>query len=357
MIFPQSCGQRGRRPSVEYQVLWFILWGLLWAVYFMLDGFDFGTGMLQRCLARDNTEKRIIINTIGPVWDGNEVWLITAGGATFAAFPTTYALMFSYLYSALLIILFALILRGVAFEFRGKGGSTLWEQGWDAAIFIGSFIPSLLFGVAFGNIFQGLPMDGNGYHGSLLGLLNPYGILTGALFVLLFLQHGALWLAMKTDGELSLHAARVSRRMWYGLLPVAVMFLIYTAFATQLYRNFLDTPVWFAVPALAVASLVSVRVFSGLRSYGMAFLASCSTIVMIIFTGIIGLYPNLIPSRIDPAYSLTIFNSSSSIYTLKIMTAVVLLFVPVVIGYQLWIYRIFRSRVTSRDIEDNREAY
>jgi len=342
---------------VEYQVLWFILWGLLWAVYFMLDGFDFGTGMLQHFLARSNTEKRIIINTIGPVWDGNEVWLITAGGATFAAFPTTYALMFSYLYSALLIILFALIIRGVAFEFRGKGGSVTWEQGWDAAIFFGSFIPSLLFGVAFGNIFQGLPMDGNGYHGTLLSLLNPYGILTGALFVLLFLQHGALWLALKTEGELSLRAARLSGRVWYALLPVAVMFLIYTAFATRLYTNFLDTPVWFVVPAVAVASLLSVRIFSTAGSYGRAFFVSCSSIVMVIFTGIIGLYPNLIPSRIDPAYSLTIFNSSSSIYTLKIMTSVVLLFVPVVIGYQIWIYRIFRSRVTPRDIEDNREAY
>jgi len=342
---------------MEYQVLWFILWGLLWAIYFMLDGFDFGAGMLQRFLARNNTEKRIIINTIGPVWDANEVWLITAGGATFAAFPTTYALMFSYLYSALLIILFALIIRGVAFEFRGKGGSQAWEQAWDAAIFIGSFIPSLLFGVAFGNIFQGLPMDGNGYHGTLLSLLNPYGILTGALFVLLFLQHGALWLAMKTAGELSLRAAKLSVTVWSGLLPVAVLFLIYTAFATRLYTNFLDTPAWFVVPAVAVASLLSVRFFAAGGSYGRAFFASCSSIVMVIFTGIIGLYPNLIPSSIDPAYSLTIFNSSSSIYTLKIMTSVVLLFVPVVIGYQIWIYRIFRSPVTPRDIEDNREAY
>ena len=342
---------------MEYQVLWFILWGLLWAIYFMLDGFDFGAGMLQRFLARNNTEKRIIINTIGPVWDANEVWLITAGGATFAAFPTTYALMFSYLYSALLIILFALIIRGVAFEFRGKGGSQAWEQAWDAAIFIGSFIPSLLFGVTFGNIFQGLPMDGSGYHGTLLSLLNPYGILTGALFVLLFLQHGALWLAMKTDGELSLRAGRLSGRVWSALLSVAVLFLIYTAFATSLYANFLATPVWFVVPAVAVASLLSVRIFSAVRSYGRAFFASCSSIVMIIFTGIIGLYPNLLPSRIDPAYSLTIFNSSSSIYTLKIMTSVVLLFMPIVIAYQIWIYRIFRSRVTPQDIEINREAY
>jgi len=342
---------------MEYQVIWFILWGLLWAVYFMLDGFDFGAGMLQRFLARSNTEKRIIINTIGPVWDGNEVWLITAGGATFAAFPTTYALMFSYLYSPLLIILFALIIRGVAFEFRGKGGSQAWEQAWDAAIFFGSFIPSLLFGVAFGNMFQGLPMDGSGYHGTLFSLLNPYGILTGALFVLLFLQHGALWLAMKTDGELSLRAGSLTCRVWFGLLVAAVLFLVHTAFATRLYANFLDAPVWFVVPAVAVASLLAVRIFSAAGNYGRAFLASSSSIVMVIFTGIIGLYPNLIPSSTDPNFSLTIFNSSSSIYTLKILTGVVLLFLPIVIAYQIWIYRIFRSRVTHQDIENNREAY
>lgn len=342
---------------MEYQVLWFILWGLLWAVYFMLDGFDFGTGMLQRVLSRSNTEKRIIINTIGPVWDGNEVWLITAGGATFAAFPTAYALMFSYLYSPLLIILFALIIRGVAFEFRGKGGSDAWERAWDAAIFFGSFIPSLLFGVAFGNIFQGLPMDGSGYHGTLLSLLNPYGILTGVLFVLLFLEHGALWLALKTDGELAQRAELLSGRIWAVLLFVAVLFLVHTAFATKLYANYLNAPFWFIVPLAGVASLGAVRIFSTFRNYGSAFIASCITIIMIVFTGIIGLYPNLIPSSIDPEHNLTIFNASSGIYTLKIMTAVVLLFVPVVIAYQIWIYRIFRSRVTPQDIEDNREAY
>ena len=342
---------------MEYQVIWFILWGLLWAVYFMLDGFDFGAGMLQRFLSRSTMERRIIINTIGPVWDGNEVWLITAGGATFAAFPATYALMFSYLYSPLLIILFALILRGVAFEFRGKGGSQSWERAWDMSIFFGSFIPSLLFGVAFGNIFQGLPMDGSGYHGTLLSLLNPYGLHTGVLFVLLFLEHGALWLALKTDGELSLRANKFSRRVWIVLLIVAVLFLIHTAFATKLYTNFLDAPAWFVVPLSAVSSLIAVRLFSATGNYGSAFVASCTTIVMVVFTGIIGLYPNLIPSSIDPDYSLTIFNSSSSIYTLKIMTVVALLFVPVVIAYQVWIYRIFRSKVTPQDIEGNREAY
>lgn len=342
---------------MEFQIIWFILWGTLWAVYFMLDGFDFGAGILQNFLPKNDTEKRVIINTVGPVWDGNEVWLITAGGATFAAFPTTYALMFSYLYSALLIILFALIFRGVAFEFRGKVDSDSWRKGWDIAIFLGSFIPTLLFGVAFGNIFQGLPMDANGYHGTLLTLLNPYGLLTGILFVLLFVVHGALWLSVKTNVDMSIKASNVANKTWYLLLVVAVLFLIYTAFATNLYANYLQNMVWFIVPVIAVFALLGIKIFASKGQHLKAFYSSCLTIVMVTFTGVIGLYPNLIPSSIDRRYSLTIFNSSSSIYTLKIMTVVALVFVPVVIAYQIWTYGIFRHKVTTDDIAKDKEAY
>lgn len=342
---------------MEFQIIWFILWGVLWAVYFMLDGFDFGVGILQRFLGKSDAEKRVIINTIGPVWDGNEVWLITAGGATFAAFPTTYALMFSYLYSALLIILFALILRGVAFEFRGKGDSEAWTKGWDIAAFLGSFIPALLFGVAFGNIFQGLPMDANGYHGTLFTLLNPYGLLTGVFFVLLFVEHGALWLALKTEGDLNKRAVKLANNIWFALLAVAVAFLIHTYFATNLYANYFSNAIWFVIPALAVSALLGIKIFAYRGQYLAAFYSSCVTILMVTFTGVAGLYPNLIPSSIDPNYSLTIFNSSSSIYTLKIMTVVALLFVPVVIAYQIWIYRIFRHSLKVEDIMHDKEAY
>lgn len=342
---------------MEFQIIWFILWGVLWAVYFMLDGFDFGVGILHSFIGKNDAEKRVIINTIGPVWDGNEVWLVTAGGATFAAFPTTYALMFSYLYSALLIILFALIFRGVAFEFRGKVDSDGWRKGWDIAIFLGSFIPTLLFGVAFGNIFQGLPMDANGYHGTLFTLLNPYGLLTGVLFVLLFVVHGALWLTFKANGNISERASRIANNTWYLLLVAAVLFLIYTAFATNLYANYLKNPVWFVVPAIAVLALAGIKLFASKGQYIKAFYSSCLTIVMVTFTGVIGLYPNLIPSSIDPNYSLTIFNSSSSIYTLKIMTVVALIFVPIVISYQIWTYRIFRNKVTVDDVIKDKEAY
>src|SRR5512135_3254050 len=222
---------------MAFQIIWFILWGVLWAVYFMLDGFDFGAGMLYNFLSADETEKRIITRTIGPVWNGNEVWLITAGGATFAAFPTTYALMFSYLYSALLLVLFSLIARGVSLEFRENSDNPGWKKGWDVGIFLGSFLPSLLFGVAFGNIFQGLPMDADGYHGSLISLLNPYGLLTGALFVLLFLVHGSVWLAVKTSNGLAKKAADAAKKIWIVLLVIAVAFLVYTYFATKLYAN------------------------------------------------------------------------------------------------------------------------
>ncbi|MEW6586910.1 MAG: cytochrome d ubiquinol oxidase subunit II [Nitrospirota bacterium] len=342
---------------MEFQIIWFILWGILWAVYFSVDGFDFGAGILQPFLGRDEGEKRTIINTIGPVWNGNEVWLLTAGGATFAAFPTTYAVMFSNLYSALLLILFALIFRGVALEFRGKVESPSWRKAWDAAIFLGSFLPALLFGVAFGNIFQGLPIDAAGYHGTLFTLLNPYGLLTGVFFVLLFLQHGSLWLSIKTGGDLSERAGRLAKIIWLPLLVVAVAFLAYTYFATGLYGNYFSNPVWFVMPLVAVLSLVGIRLFAFRGNYLMAFYASFATILTVTLTGVIGLYPNLIPSGLDQNYSLTIFNSSSSIYTLKIMTVVALIFVPIVIAYQIWVYRVFRRRLDVHEVLADKEAY
>jgi len=342
---------------MEFQIIWFILWGVLWAVYFMLDGFDFGTGILLPFIGKNEPEKSAVVRTIGPVWDGNEVWLITAGGATFAAFPTTYALMFSYLYSALLLILFALIFRGVALEFRAKGDSPAWKKGWDAAIFAGNLIPALLFGVAFGNIFQGLPMDAQGYHGTLISLLNPYGLLTGVFFVLLFIVHGALWVSLKTERELSDRAAAVAGSAWYPLLLIAVAFLAYTWFATRLYDNYLANAVLFIAPVIAVLSLLGIKIFSAKRHILGAFTASSLTILAVTFTGVIGLYPNLIPSSIDQNYSLTIFNSSSSPYTLKIMTVVALIFVPVVILYQIWTYRVFRHKVTVEEAMKEKELY
>jgi cytochrome d ubiquinol oxidase subunit II len=342
---------------MEYQIIWFVLWAVLWAVYFMLDGFDFGIGMIQPFVAETDTDRRVMLNAIGPVWDGNEVWLITAGGATFAAFPTTYALMFSYLYTALLLILFALIIRGVSIEFRGKVDNIAWKSAWDKAFVVGSFLPALIFGVAFGNIFRGLPMDAAGYHGNLFTLLNPYGLLTGVFFVLLFAVHGALWLTIRTTEGISDRSRKLAMKLWFPLVVVAVVFLVSTAFSTRLYDNYFATPMLFIVPLIAVLSLLAIGHFTKRSAETKAFAASCLTIFMVTFTGVVGLYPNLIPSNIDPNFSLTIFNSSSSVYTLKIMTVVALVFVPIVIAYQIWTYRIFNERVSSEDIGKDSHSY
>jgi cytochrome bd ubiquinol oxidase subunit II len=348
---------------MELQITWFVLWGVLWGVYFMLDGFVLGTGFMSGFLAKNDTEKRVLINAVGPVWDGNEVWLVTAGGVTFAAFPTTYALMFSNLYTALLLLLFALIVRGVSFEFRGKIESPAWKSGWDTAIIISSFLPALLFGVAFGNIFKGIPMRNDfatlsfGYEGGLLSLLNPYGLLTGMLFVMLFAVHGSLYAAIKTTGELAKRAGDMANRLWLPLLVVAVAFLGYTYPATRLYDNYLKAPVMLIIPLIAVISLLLVKVFTVQGKLHMSFLFSCLAIVFICFTGVAGLFPNLIPSSLDPNSNLTIFNSSSSPYTLKVMSIVAFIFVPIVIAYKIWVYRIFRARVTDKDVMGNPEAY
>ena len=339
------------------ETIWFILWGVLWAGYFMLDGFDLGVGTLMPFLARSDLDRRFMYNATGPFWDGNEVWLITAGGATFAAFPRTYAVMFSGLYTALLLILFALIVRGVAFEFRGKEESPTWRRVWDTCFFVGSFLPALLFGVAFANLFRGLPIDAQGiYRGTVFTLLNPYGLLGGVLFLLFFLVHGALWLAVKTPGELQARAGALAGKLWYLLLAVAVVFLGASRFATDLYKNYYDYPLLFVKPLLAVVGLVLTKQFISQKKWWAAWFASCGAIVFSTFFGVVGLYPNMIPSIIDPHYSLTVFNSSSSPLTLKIMLVVAFIFVPIVILYQAWTYRLFRDKVTEKDMEYE-EAY
>jgi cytochrome bd ubiquinol oxidase subunit II len=337
---------------VDLAIVWFILWGVLWAVFFMTDGFDFGAGMLHMFLGKNDKERRVMLNTVGPVWDGNQVWLITAGGATFAAFPTTYALMFSYLYTALLLLLFSLILRGVALEFRNQENSERWKKTWDVVIVVSNFIPALLFGVAFGNIFAGLPMDASGYHGSIWSLLNPYGLLTGVFFVLMFLVHGALFIAVKTEGDLSHRAKTIAGRLWVPLLIVSVVFLVSTYFVTNLFNNYLSSPFLFVVPVLAVAALLSVKIFDLRRENERSFFSSCATVVLVVAIAIVGLYPNLIPSSTNPEYSLTISNSSSSVYTLTIMTIVAAIFVPVVIGYQIWVHKIFRTKLSVDAVAD-----
>ena len=331
--------------------IWFFLWGLLWAIYFMTDGFDLGLGTLMPFVAKSEDDKRVIVNAMGPLWDGNEVWLLTAGGVTFAAFPLVYAVMFSSLYTALMLILFALILRGVAFEFRGQVASATWRKVWDTCLFIGSAAPAVLFGVAFANIFQGIPIDQNGiYQGNLFTLLNIYGLLGGVLFLLLFLVHGANWLAIKSEGDLQARAASTASKLWPVLVGIAVVFLVVSAFSTNLYSNFLAYPALFAVILLAVAALFGIRIFLAKKAYFKAWFASAATIVACTFYGVIGLFPNMFPSNIDAAYSLTAHNASSSPLTLKIMLVVVILFVPIVLAYQIWTYFFFKGKVVEEEM-------
>jgi len=253
--------------------------------------------------------------------------------------------------------------RGGSFEFRGKLESATWKKAWDTAICGSSFLPALLFGVAFGNIFKGIPMRNDfaavnfAYDGTLIGLLNPYGLLTGVLFVLLFAVHGSLYAAIKTTGDLSKRGADLANKLWLPLLVVAVLFLGYTYPATRLYDNFLKAPLLLVIPVIAVASLVLIKVFAAINEYYKAFTFSCLTIVFVVFTGVAGLFPNLLPSSIDPASNLTIYNSSSSLLTLQIMTVVALIFVPTVIAYKIWVYRIFRARVSNEDVLGSPEAY
>lgn len=336
---------------MAFQVIWFVLWAVLWTVYFLLDGFDLGAGMLYPLLAKSEADRGLVRRSIGPTWDGNEVWLLTAGGATFAAFPAVYASMFSYLYTALLIILFALIFRGVSLEFRAKGEGDRWAKTWDLGFFLGSLVPALLFGVAFGNIFRGLPMDAAGFHGTLFSLLNPYGLLTGLFFVSLFLVHGALWIALKTEGDLSKRALGAAGGIWFAEAGAAILFFVTTPFTTKLVVNYIVRPWLFVVPALALLALVLTKSYAGRGAAGRAFAASGAAIVLVMATGFIGLYPNLLPSRLDSSASLSAFNASSSPYTLKIMTIVVLIFVPIVIAYQIWVYRVFRKKISASDGE------
>ena len=331
--------------------IWFLLWILLWAVYFILDGFDLGSGTLLPFLARTDMEKRYIYNASGPFWDGNEVWLITAGGVTFAAFPVAYATMFSALYAPLLILLFALIFRAAAFEFRSKVHCDRWRRVWDLCLVLGNFLPALLLGVAFANLFRGIPIDADGvYHGSILTLLNPYGLAGGVLFVLMFTFHGALWLELRTIGDLRDRARRAAFVIWPLLLSMTLLFIALTAHYTNTFTTFQHHPIMYVALVLAVVGLIAARLTLGSGAMLAAWLSSALFILGATFFGALGMYPNLIISSIDPAYSVTVLNGASSPLTLMIMLGVALVAVPVVILYQLWVYFAFARRLSPEEL-------
>jgi cytochrome bd ubiquinol oxidase subunit II len=331
---------------------WFILIAVLWIGYFVLEGFDFGVGNLLPVLGRNDAERRLMINTIGPVWDGNEVWLLVAGGATFAAFPEWYATLFSGFYLPLLLILVALIVRGVAFEYRSKRSGTAWASRWDWAITIGSLVPSLLWGVAFANIVAGVPIEpvDNGaretltYTGTFFTLLNPYALLGGVVTLLLCTTHGANFLALKTKGDMRTRAHALVPKLGLVSAVAAVLFLGWTLVAQ-------DAPAaaWITSVLAAVALLGSLAMNRAERD-GWAFTLTAFTLGLAVITLFLTLYPDVMPSSVDPAYSLTIENASSTPYTLKVMTIVALVMTPIVLVYQSWTFWVFRKRLGTDDI-------
>jgi cytochrome d ubiquinol oxidase subunit II len=330
---------------MDLAYLWFWIIGFLFIGYFLLDGFDFGVGMSLPFLGKDDIGRRQIINTIGPVWDLNETWLIVAGAALFAAFPEWYATLFSGFYLALLLILLALILRGVSFEYRHQRDSLRWKKGFDTMIVVGSAVPALLWGVAFANIVQGVPIDQDfEFTGTLLTLLNPYALLGGATTLLLFFTYGVSFVALKTDGQVHDDARKLAARAGFITIVVAAAFLLWTVIAHP------QIPV--VVLAIAAAVFLILSVGANLRDReGWAFGFAAATVVSAVGTLWFALYPYVMPSSTNPAYSLTIENASSTDYTLTIMSWAALIFLPLVLAYQAWTYWVFRRRVSRSHIE------
>lgn len=336
---------------MDLAYVWFFLIGILFVGYFVLDGFDFGVGMSLPFLGKDDVSRRQIINTIGPVWDLNETWVIVAGACLFAAFPEWYATMFSGFYLALLLILLALIARGVSFEYRHHRDSARWRRGFDTMIVIGSALPALLWGVAVANIVQGVPIDENReFTGSLLTLLNPYGLLGGLTLLTLFFTQGLHFVALKTDGTVRADARRLATRAGIVTVAVAAVFLVWTV----LHAAGARAPALMfviACAALAAVLLIAAIVANIAGREGWAFGLGAATVAVAVLTLWLALFPNVLPSTTDPAYSLTIANASSSSYTLTIMTWAAVIFLPLALIYQGWTYWVFRRRVSRSTIE------
>ncbi len=326
------------------QIIWFILIAVLWMGFFFLEGFDFGVGMLMPFLGKNDVERRSIINTIGPHWDGNEVWLLTAGGATFAAFPHWYATLFSGFYVALFLLLVGLIIRGVGFEFRSKDKNPKWRSIWDWCIFLGSFLPALLLGVAFANIAKGVPIDGNMmFTGNLFTLLNPYGLIGGLTLVAVFLLHGINFLNLKLTGDLLERSRKLAPKVWLVAFVFLLSLVIATLLMTDGYAK--HGVVALIFPSIALITLLLAGILLKKKREGWSFSLTGISVLLIPVTYFLIMFPRVMVSSTDPNFSLTISNASSSAYTLNLMSIVALIFVPLVLGYQIWSYWVFRKRL------------
>ncbi len=328
------------------QITWFFLFFLLIGVYAVLDGFDLGVGVLS-LFKRTEHDRRLMINAIGPIWDGNEVWLLTGGGALFAAFPVVYATVFSGFYLALMLLLFALIARAVAMEFRGKVDSPGWRRFWDLAFGVGSLLPAILFGVAVGNILRGVPIDGDGtFTGTFPGLLNPYSVGMGLLSLAMFTCHGALYMALKSDGELQRGMLRAASRTWIAWVVLFVLLSLASFFsAPHLFEGTLSSPLTYLFLVLILGGLAYLPVGLKGGSAGRSFVASAVTILALVGLGAASLFPRLVPSSTDLAFSLTAGNASSTERTLTVMLVIALIGVPIVLVYTFFVYRFFKGKV------------
>lgn len=334
---------------MELTLLWFILITVLFVGFFFLEGFDYGVGMLLPFMGRDDTERRVIINTIGPVWDGNEVWMITAGGALFAAFPHVYATMFSSFYLALFLMLLALIVRGVAFEFRSKDESRAWRNTWDWLIFFGSATPALLWGVAVTNLIQGIAIDERMiYVGTFFDLLTPYTVVGGLAFLFVFIFHGAMFLTLKVESTEMIGNVRAAA-LKCGLAAIA--FFVACIYLTYVNTDLFDSSAAAVCLLSAAVAFVLGYLFAWMERYAFGFILSSLAVVLTTVAFFAGLFPRFIVSSLDPVFSLTIYNASSTEYTLKIMTIAALCLVPVVLIYQGWTYWVFRKRVSAKHLE------
>jgi cytochrome d ubiquinol oxidase subunit II len=331
---------------MDLNTLWFLLIGVLFTGFFVLEGFDYGVGILLPFLGKTDTERRRIINTIGPVWDGNEVWILTGGGAIFAAFPHWYATLFSGFYLALFLMLAALIVRGVAFEFRSKDKSPAWRALWDWSIFFGSAIPALLWGVALANLLKGTPIDETKtFTGGFLDLLSPYTLLAGLATLTLFITHGAIFLNLKSTDPIRTRAAAATRKVGPVATVLLLLFAVGTYAWTDVYARLGVNPG--LVPLMALGALLAAGALIHQERMGWAFTMTTLTIVFTVATLFVSLYPRVMVSSLDPEWSLTIYNASSTPYTLKVMTVVAAIFVPIVLAYQAWTYWVFRHRITA----------
>jgi len=333
---------------MDLNTAWFLLIGVLIIGYAILDGFDFGVGFWH-LFSKNDKERRINMNAIGPVWDGNEVWLITGGAALFAAFPIVYATVFSGFYLALTLVLLGLIFRAVSLEFRGKVESGSWKRFWDWSFGLGSILPALLFGVAVGNVMRGIPINAEHmwieqFPASFLGLLNPYSLVVGILGLVMFIMHGAIYMTMKTEGELRARMSKRASSAWIGVVSLYVLITFWSFFETGfLFDGILGNPLFWILFIVFLGSIVFIPLSLKAEKYFRAFLGSSLTIGTLIGLAALSMFPRLVTSSVDSGFSLTIYNAASSDRTLTVMLIITLIGMPIVIAYSIYLYRVFKG--------------